>query len=77
MRKLMVAAAVAMTVAMGGAALWQADASGAAGNLPAVARGMMSKPVRLAACNGTTGGAGCGPGYIRRCNAYRCWCGPC
>ena len=33
--------------------------------------------VKQAACNGTWGAYGCGPGFTRRCGPYRCWCGPC
>jgi len=34
--------------------------------------------VKLAACNGTTGVYGCGPGWYRRCGPYgRCACVPC
>ena len=34
-------------------------------------------PKQEAACNGTWGRYGCGPGFVRRCNGWRCWCGPC
>jgi hypothetical protein len=34
--------------------------------------------VKLAACNGTTGAYGCGPGWVRRCGPFgRCACVPC
>ena len=31
--------------------------------------------VKQAACRGW--GPYCGPGYIRACGPYRCWCRPC
>jgi len=30
-----------------------------------------------AGCRGGWGRYGCGPGFVRRCNRWRCWCGPC
>jgi hypothetical protein len=33
--------------------------------------------VRLAACNGWTGGCGCGPGWISACGNRCCRCVPC
>jgi hypothetical protein len=33
--------------------------------------------VKQAACNGTTGAYGCGPGWVRRCGYYGCRCVPC
>jgi hypothetical protein len=35
--------------------------------------------IKQAACNGTTGVYGCGPGWIWRCNrwGHRCRCVPC
>jgi len=32
-------------------------------------------PVQNAACQGP--GRWCGPGYVRQCGPYRCWCRPC
>jgi hypothetical protein len=32
-------------------------------------------PIRPAACQGP--GPYCGPGYVRQCGPYRCWCRPC
>jgi hypothetical protein len=34
-------------------------------------------PIEPAACNGTWGRYGCGPGHVRYCRGGRCWCGPC
>jgi hypothetical protein len=34
-------------------------------------------PITKAACNGTWGRYGCGPGTVRYCRGGRCWCGPC
>jgi hypothetical protein len=33
--------------------------------------------IKQAACNGTTGVYGCGPGWVRRCGYYGCRCVPC
>jgi len=33
--------------------------------------------IKQAACNGTTGAYGCGPGWVRRCGYYGCRCVPC
>jgi len=33
--------------------------------------------VKLAACNGGTGGCGCGPGWISACAPRCCRCVPC
>jgi hypothetical protein len=32
-------------------------------------------PVQSAACQGP--GPWCGPGYVRACNRWHCWCRPC
>jgi hypothetical protein len=32
-------------------------------------------PIQEAACRGW--GRWCGPGYVRACGPYRCWCRPC
>jgi len=77
MRNLVIVTAITIAFGLTGALLWKADAAGAAGAVPHGLSGPMSTPVHPAACNGQTGSAGCGPGHIRRCNEYRCWCGPC
>ena len=78
MRNLVIAAAIAVAVGLGGAAAWKADAAGAGGAVPHGLSGPMSMPVEPAACNGRTGAYGCGAGYTRRCGPNgRCWCAPC
>ena len=32
-------------------------------------------PIKEAACRGF--GRWCGPGFVRACGPYRCWCRPC
>jgi hypothetical protein len=32
-------------------------------------------PIEKTACRGW--GRWCGPGYVRACGPYRCWCRPC
>jgi hypothetical protein len=46
-----------------------------AGSLRAQAQNFT--PITKAACNGTWGRYGCGPGTVRYCRGGRCWCGPC
>jgi hypothetical protein len=57
-----------------------AGAQSAAGSTHAQAQNV-TPIVKLAACNGTTGGYGCGPGWVRRCwwnhGIRRCACRPC
>ena len=78
MRNLIIAIAVTIAIGLSGAFLWKAEAAGAAGAVPHGLSGPVSTPVKPAACNGTTGYYGCGPGYTRYCNgAGYCWCGPC
>jgi hypothetical protein len=36
-----------------------------------------STPFKNAACNGTTGYCGCGPGWVSRCAPRCCRCVPC
>jgi hypothetical protein len=33
--------------------------------------------IKQAACNGTWGAYGCGPGWVRRCGYWGCRCMPC
>jgi len=78
MRNIILAIAVTVAIGLSGAFLCKADAAGAAGAVPHGLSGPMSTPVHPAACNGTWGYYGCGPGYQRYCNpAGYCWCGPC
>jgi hypothetical protein len=51
-----------------------ANAVTASGNtLPNAAKNF--SPIHDAACRGW--GRWCGPGYVRACGPYRCWCRPC
>ena len=77
MRKSIIAAVATVSLGVAGALVWQAEAAGAGGAVPHHLSGPISLPVHPAACNGSTGRYGCRPGFTRRCNAYRCWCGPC
>ena len=74
MRKLMVAAAMAATLAMGGAFAWQASAATPAAPVPVA---VPSAPVHQAACVGRN--VDCPPGQHRVCGpeGHRCWCAPC
>jgi hypothetical protein len=75
MRKLpsIVAAVVAILLVSGSA--WKADAATIIGStaLPTAAKNF--SPIQKAACGGY--GRYCGPGYVRTCGPYRCWCRPC
>jgi hypothetical protein len=74
MRNLVIAAAVTVTLALGGVAAWQAKAAAPAGSIPLAGP---YTPIHPAACNGTTGSEGCGPGWHYRNGpqGYRCY--PC
>ena len=57
-------------LALGSAA---AQAQGAAASMN---KGVQSfTPIHRAACQGP--GPYCGPGYVRQCGPWRCWCRPC
>jgi hypothetical protein len=78
MRNLVIAAVITIALGLTGALVWKADAAGAAGAVPHGLSGPMSKPVHPAACNGQTGGHGCGAGYTWWCNGNgSCKCVPC
>jgi hypothetical protein len=47
--------------------VWKTDAAGAASVVPHHLSGPMT-PIHPAACNGATGGHGCGAGYTWMCN---------
>jgi hypothetical protein len=72
MRKLVVSAAVILLVISMG---WTANAATTApvSAIPNASRNY--SPVHEAACRGW--GRWCGPGYVRACGPYRCWCRPC
>ena len=75
MRKLIVTLTATTAIFMSGLLVIEADAQtlrGAA-NLAAAARNYT--PVEGAACRGW--GRWCGPGYVRACGPFRCWCRPC
>jgi len=74
MRKLSIlgtAAAVLLSVGLIGSS---ANAAPAPSNsLPNAARNF--SPIKETACQGY--GRWCGPGWVRSCGPYRCWCRPC
>jgi hypothetical protein len=72
MRKLFVTAAMILLVNSVG---WTANAAttAPASAIPSAARNF--SPIHQAACQGW--GRWCGPGYVRACGPYRCWCRPC
>jgi hypothetical protein len=77
MRNLVIATVITISVGLAGALAWTANAAGAAVAVPHGLSGPMS-PVHPAACNGQTGGHGCGAGHIWRCNGNgSCACVPC
>ena len=75
MHKLMVTLATTAAILLAGSPAWKATAApseGAAGFSTAVES---VKPIKPAACQGW--GPYCGPGFVRACGPYRCWCRPC
>ena len=74
MRKLVIAAAIAATVAFAGAMGWQASAAPAATPVPQAGP---YTPIHPAACAGRN--VDCPPGQHRVCGpeGKRCWCTPC
>jgi hypothetical protein len=73
-KKLMIATAVTVVVALGGAAAWQAQASAPAAPVPVA---HPYTPVQQAGCGGRD--VNCPPGSKWVCGPYgqRCWCTPC
>ena len=69
MRKLVITAALTATVAFAGLIGWHANAAAPAGAIPQAGP---YTPIHPAACNGYTGGHGCGAGYYWR-NGGRGW----
>jgi hypothetical protein len=75
MPKLMVTLAAAAAILLAGSLPWKAEAEtwrGAASTRAAVEN---FTPIEKAACQGW--GPWCGPGFVRACGPYRCWCRPC
>ena len=67
MRDLVIATAITVALGLTGALVWKTDAAGAASVVPHHLSGPMT-PIHPAACNGATGGHGCGAGYTWMCN---------
>ena len=74
MRAFVIAAAITAFMAIGGVIGWQAKAAAPAGVIPHAAA---HTPIHLAACDGTTGKDGCGPGSYYRKGAQGSRCYPC
>jgi hypothetical protein len=73
MRKLVVAAALTMTVAIAGIVGWQANAAAPAGAVPPAGA---YTPIHPAACSGPN--VDCPHGRFRKCTpSGGCWCAPC
>jgi hypothetical protein len=74
MRKLVIAAAAAVTIAFGGAFAWHASAAAPAGAVPQAGR---YTPIHPAACGAP--GPHCGPRSHWVCGpeGRRCWCARC
>lgn len=73
MRTLMLAAAAAAML-LSGLAPWSGAAAAPAGAAKPPATANVSR-AEGAACRGW--GRWCGPGFVRACGPYRCWCRPC
>jgi hypothetical protein len=76
MKKLSIMLTTAAALLFVGSLGWQAQAQTlqqGASKILGVAATM--KPTKLAACGGW--GPYCGPGYVRQCGPFRCWCAPC
>ena len=70
MRAFVIAAAITAAVAIAGVINWQASASPLAGAIP---HESAHTAIQLAACDGTTGKDGCGPGtYARGGRCHPC-----
>src|SRR6202023_2680841 len=75
MPKLIVTLAAAAAILLSGSLTWKAEADPGRGALSTRAAVQNFTPVEKAACQGW--GPYCGPGFVRRCGPYRCWCRPC
>jgi hypothetical protein len=69
MRKLVIAAAITMTLGVAGAIGWQANAAAPAAPVPVAGP---YTPIHPVDCRGGTGDHGCGAGYYWR-NGERGW----
>ena len=75
MRKPAVTILAAVAIVLVNSLGWSAHAAttAPASAIPSEARNFT--PIHEAACRGW--GRWCGPGYVRACGPYRCWCRPC
>ena len=75
MRKLTVTVMAAAVILLVNSMGWSAHAATIApmSAIPNAAKNF--SPVQQAACQGW--GRWCGPGFVRTCGPYRCWCRPC
>jgi hypothetical protein len=73
MRKLVIAGTAA--VLMLGSFALQAQAQTLRGAADIGSTSQNFTPIHKAACQGW--GPYCGPGFVRACNRWRCWCRPC
>jgi hypothetical protein len=74
MRKLTIAVVAAAAILALNSIGCSANAVTASGNtLPNAAKNF--SPIQETACRGW--GRWCGPGFVRACGPYRCWCRPC
>ncbi len=75
MRKLIVTAAAMAALFVIGSSIEpaQAQTTRAAASIAAATQNFT--PIEKAACRGW--GRWCGPGYVRACGPFRCWCRPC
>jgi hypothetical protein len=75
MRKLIVTLTASAAIFMSGMTVWQAEAQTLRGAANVAANVRNYTPIEKAACQGW--GRWCGPGFVRACGPYRCWCRPC
>ena len=75
MHKLLIAVATTTAILLSVSPTFEAAAAPAegAGAFSSALKAMT--PIKPAACQGW--GPFCGPGYVRACGPYRCWCRPC
>ena len=74
MRKLAFTVLAAAAILLINSIGWSASATTLTGAaIPDAARNF--SPIKETACRGY--GRWCGPGYVRACGPYRCWCRPC